>query len=147
MSRFQNQITINASIEKVWGILADVESVQHYNQLVKTVKRTSENKEGLGASRHCDFHPNGFAKERVIVFEPKKQISFELIDSSWPVKNMKWHTRLTNDGSSTVLSQDMEYEVKYGPLGKILDALVMKKKMHQTIEELFVNLKKYIEKK
>lgn len=147
MAKFRNQIKISAPVEKVWDVLSDVESVRHYNPLVKSVKRTSDNKEGVGTSRHCELKSNGFAKERVIVFEPKSKISFELVESSWPVKNMKWHTHLKSDGNSTVMSQDMEYDVKFGFLGKLLDSLIMKKKISQSIDDIFRSLKDYVEKK
>ncbi len=146
MGKFRNEIRINAPIEKVWGVVSDVESVRHYNPMVKTVKCTSDHKEGLGASRHCELKPNGFAKEKVIAFEPRIKISFELVESSGPVKNMKWHTYFKSEGDSTVLSQDMEYDVKFGPVGKLLDSLVMKKKMSQSIDDIFRSLKDYVEK-
>ena len=124
-----------------------MESVKHYNPLVKSVKIISNHKKGLGASRFCDLKPNGFAKERIIRFEPKSKISFELVESSWPVKSMKWHTSLHPDGASTIISQEMEYEVKFGLLGKLMDTLFMKKKLTQAIDDVFNHFKEYVEKK
>ncbi|MEQ1876709.1 MAG: SRPBCC family protein [Bdellovibrionia bacterium] len=145
MGRFQNQILINAPIEKVWSVLADVEAVKNYNPLVASAKRTSDNKEGLGCSRYCEFKPSGFAKERVIAFNPKSQISFEVVESSWPVKSMKWSTHLKAQGSSTLMTQDLEYETKFGILGKVMDAVIMKRKLQQSVGDIFSSLKKYVE--
>jgi hypothetical protein len=57
MTTLHHEVKINAAPEKVWAVLADLEAVQHYNPLVAHVRYTSENRESVGASRHCDFKP------------------------------------------------------------------------------------------
>jgi len=39
----------------------------------------------------------------------------------------------------------MEYQVKFGFLGGLLDRLVMRHKLDQTVAEVFVGLKRFIE--
>lgn len=145
MTQLQHNIKIAAPVEKVWAVLADLEAVQHYNSGVKNSKYISTAREGVGASRHCDLKPKGWVKERVIAWEPQKAVAMELYESQWPLKFMRWRTVLTPDGAGTRVSQQMEYQVKFGLIGTLLDKLVMRRKLDQTLAKLFVSLKQFVE--
>ena len=145
MTQLQHAIRVAASPEKVWAVLADLETVQHYNSGVKRAKYISAEREGVGASRHCDLNPKGWVKERVIAWEPRRAVTMELYESQWPLKFMRWRTELAPDGAGTLITQQMEYQVKFGLLGGLLDRLVMRRKLDQTLAEVFVNLKRFIE--
>jgi carbon monoxide dehydrogenase subunit G len=145
MTQLHHEIHIAAPLEKVWAVLADLEAVQHYNAGVKHTKYISTVREGVGASRHCDLKPKGWVKERVIAWEPHKAVTMELYESQWPLEFMRWRTALAPDGAGTRVSQQMEYQVKFGLLGALLDKLVMRRKLDQTLAEVFVGLKQFIE--
>lgn len=49
------------------------------------------------------------------------------------------------DGAGTVVRQRMEYELKFGALGRLLDALVVKRKWNAGIRSFFGGLKRYVE--
>ena len=91
--------------------------------------------------------PKGKVKERVTSAEPKKSILFELYESDWPLVFMRWTTSLKKDGDATIVSADTEYKLKYGIIGQLMDSLMMKRKFHKIIDEVFENMKKYIEEK
>lgn len=145
MTKLHNEIKIGAPLEKVWKILADLESVQYYSPMIARARYTSSRREGVGASRHCDFKPKGYAKERVIGWEPKKSISMEMYESEWPVKFMRWKTSLKKDVNQTLVASDTEYELKFGILGKLMDALMMRRKFHKIIDDVFADMKRFIE--
>ena len=145
MTQMQHEIRIAAPPEKVWAVLADLEAVKHYNPSVKHAEYTSTLRECVGASRHCDLKPNGWVKERVTAWEPQKAVTMELYESQWPLKFMRWRTALTPDGAGTRITQQMEYQVKFGILGGLMDRLVMRRKLDQTLAEVFVSLKRFIE--
>lgn len=145
MTKLQHEIHVAAPPEKVWAVLADLEAVQHYNSGVKHAKYTSVAREGIGASRHRDLNPKGWVKERDIAWEPRKAVTMELYESQWPLEFMRWRTALAPDGTGTRLSQQMEYQVKFGSLGTLLDKLVMRRKLDQTLTEVFVSLKRFVE--
>ncbi len=147
MTKLHHEIKINAPVEKVWQVLADLESVRFSNAMVKTVKIISPNKEGVGSARYCDFHDGKFVEERVTAFEPNRSISFELYKHQWPLVFMRWTDRLEKHDNGTLLIADTEYELKFGLLGKILDAVIMHRKFYQTIANVLGDTKKYIEGK
>ena len=145
MTQLHHDIHIAAPLEKVWAVLADLEAVQHYNSGVKYTRYISAVREGIGASRRCDLKPKGWVKERVIAWEPQNALTMELYESQWPLEFMRWRTVLTPDGAGTRVSQKMDYQVKFGLLGALLDKLVMRRKLDQTLAEVFVGLKRFVE--
>jgi len=146
MTTLHHQIKINASPEKVWKVLANLEDVQLYNPLVGKTIYISQNKEGVGAARHCDFKPKGFSKERVTDWMPNKMLGMEVVESSFPMKYTQWKTHLTADGNGTLVSQDLEYEMKFGLFGDLMNSLLMKNKYNAILQSIFDGLKKHIEK-
>lgn len=44
------------------------------------------------------------------------------------------------DAAGARITQDLEYQVKFGPLGWLLDTLVMRRKLTSTLDEVFANL-------
>lgn len=134
-------------MEKVWQVLADLESVRFTNPLVKTVKIISPNKEGVGSARHCDFKDGKFVEERITAFEPNRLISFELYKHQWPLVFMRWANNLEKSDGGALLTSDTEYELKFGLLGKILDSIIMRRKFYQIITNALNDTKRYIEGK
>ena len=145
MSELQHTITINAPPDKVWSALADLEAVQHYNPTVSRARYISSNKAGVGASRQCELKPKGVVKERVIAWEPNQAITLELYESPWPVAFMQWRTEVKPHSSGTVVTQRMEYRVKFGMLGAVMDRLVMRRTLDRTIADVLVGLKRFVE--
>lgn len=138
---------INTSPEKVWAVLNDVEEVGKYNPQVAEAKCISTNHEGLGASRQCTMKDGSILKEKVTLVEPDNAISMELYESGFPVQNMKWRTTIEPKDKGTLVTQKLQYQVKYGAFGALLNALIMKNKMDEGMQAVFEGLKKYSETK
>ncbi len=145
MTTLRHQIRIDAPIEKVWNAVGDLVAVQHYNQMVESVHCISEKPEGVGAARRCELKPKGWVEERVWDWNPPNAIGLEVVASQWPLVFMKWRTELQIDGKATVVNQEMNYRLKFGPLGALMDALMMRRKLDRSIREVFENLKRYVE--
>ena len=145
MVELKHEIIIDSPPEKVWKILADLEAVRHYNPTVLTARYISTNREGVGASRECEVKPKGRVKERVTEWVPMQSMSMELYESDWPVRNLRWTTRLAPVGSGTRIAQTLQYQPK-GLAGTVLSLLIMKRKMGKSIGEVFQCLKLYAEK-
>lgn len=145
MTQLHHEIFINAAPEKVWAALANLETVEKYNPLVAKTYYTSDNRSGIGASRHCDFVPKGFSKERVTDWEAGRLLGLETTESSFPMKICRWKTHISPQGNGTFVSQDLEYSMKFGLLGNLLNALIMKKKYNDILGGIFDGLKKFVE--
>jgi carbon monoxide dehydrogenase subunit G len=145
MTTLNHTIVVSAAPEQVWKVLSDLTSVQHYNPTVAQARIAGKQYEGVGASRECDLRPKGKVTERVTVWEPRAALGLEVTQSDWPIVFMKWRTNIAPTQGGTLVSQDMEYKVKFGPLGHLLDTLVMRRKLDATIHDVFKRLKQYVE--
>ncbi|MFZ5522791.1 MAG: SRPBCC family protein [Pseudomonadota bacterium] len=145
MSALHHEIIINASMDRVWQVISDLESVKFYNPLVQTVQTISPNKSGVGAARHCVFKDGKFARERITAMMPLQSISFDLYEHQWPLSFMRWTTRIQPQGDSVLLVSDTEYAPGMGIVGRIMDALVMKRQFGKVIAQTLAQMKAYIE--
>ncbi|MSP60402.1 MAG: hypothetical protein EXR72_08680 [Myxococcales bacterium] len=49
------------------------------------------------------------------------------------------------DGGATRIEQRMEYQLKYGPIGALMDALLVRRKWDAGIKGFFAGLQRYVE--
>lgn len=146
MTELNHQIKINAPAEKAFAVLSNLESVQHYNPGVLSAKYVGDSRNGVGAARECDLGKDGKVRERVTEYKQNEYISMELYQHNWPLEFMKWKTRVQPSDGGAVISQTMQYKMKFGLLGSVLDGLFMKKKLDSTLNSVFSSMKDYIEK-
>ena len=145
MTVLENSIRIEATPEKVWSVLASLDALDRYDPGVARAEIVSDVKEGPGAARRCDLKPGGWFKERISEWKPHEALAFELYECTLPVRRLKHTYALVADGAGTVVRQRMEYELKFGALGRLLDALMVKRKWNAGIRGFFGGLKRYVE--
>lgn len=147
MTELYNSIVIDAPIEKIWGALSQVEELEKYDPTVKTSRAISENKSGAGAKRKVEMKDGkNWFEEKISTWLPNEELSYELTACSFPVQQLRHTYRFEKIGNSISVSQVMTYKIKYGLLGKILDALVVRKQSDAGIKLFFSGLKSYVEK-
>ena len=133
--------------ERIWALLADLKAVQHYNPGVKRADVDGTQTSGVGARRSCDLVPKGRVIERVTHWEEGHAVGLEVVESDWPIHFMRWVTRIEPSDGGTRITQALEYSVKFGPLGWLLDRLVMKRKLTTALDEVFASLVEHGERK
>lgn len=146
MATIHNEITVNASIDKVWEILTNLELLDKYDPTVKKSTLVSTEKTGIGAKRkvHMLDGKNWF-DESVTEFKPNEALTYQLTACSFPIKELKHSYTFEKIGSQTKVRQVMEYTVKFGLLGKLLDTLMIRKQSDAGIKKFFAGLKSYTE--
>lgn len=147
MSKLINDITINASIEKIWNVLTDLELLDKTDPTVKKATLISENKTGLDAKRkvHMQDGKNWF-DEKITVFKPNEELVYQLTDCSFPIKGLKHTYSFQKIGNQTKVQQVMEYTVKFGIIGKLMDKMMIGKQFNSGINKFLLGLKTYSEK-
>lgn len=146
MATIHNEITVNASIDKVWAVLTDLELLDKYDPTVKKSTLVSLEKTGIGAKRkvHMLDGKNWF-DEKVTVFKPNESLTYQLTECSFPIKGLKHSYSFEKIGNQTKVKQVMEYTVKFGLFGKLLDSLMIRKQSDTGIKKFFVGFKSYAE--
>jgi hypothetical protein len=145
MTTLQHEIRANCPPERVWALLSDLEAVRQYNPTVRTASLKGSRRTGVGAERVCDLEPKGRVVERVTHWEEGRAVGLEVAESDWPIHFMRWVTRVEPTDHGSLITQKLEYAVKFGPVGWLLDHLVMKRKLSTTLDAVFANLAKRAE--
>lgn len=146
MATIHNEITINAPIEKIWEALTEVEMLDKYDPTVKKSTILSQTKKGLGAKRKVDMlDGKNWFEEQCTVHLPNQTLTYELTACSFPVHQLKHSYSFENLGSQIKVKQVMQYQMKYGLLGKIMDIFMVRKQSDSGIKKFFAGLKSYTE--
>jgi hypothetical protein len=145
MTVLKNAIHMAASPKDVWAVLAELGALDEYDPGVKRSEVVSPIGEGSGAVRRCELRAGGWLQERVTDWEPGRSLAFELSECSLPVKSLRYRYTLEPDERGTLVSQRMEYRLKFGPIGKLMDALMVRRKWDAGIKTFFVGLKGRVE--
>jgi hypothetical protein len=91
----------------------------------------------------CELRPKGRVVERVTHWEDGKAVGLEVAASDWPIQFMRWVTRIEPTAGGSLITQKLEYAMKLGPLGWLMDRLVMRRKLSATLDEVFDRLAKH----
>jgi hypothetical protein len=145
MTTIEHEIQAKCEPERLWMLLSDLEAVAHYNPTVSAARVRGARRSGVGAERSCDLRPKGTVVERVTHWEEGRAVGLEVAESDWPIHYMRWVTRIAPAAGGSVITQTLEYQVKFGPLGWLLDRLVMKRKLAATLDSVFASLVKHAE--
>ncbi len=147
MTTLHNEITIDAPVEKIWAVLANVDELDKYDPTVKKSTALTSIKNGLGAARKVDMKDGkNWFQEKVSIFIPHQALSFELTACSFPIHKLTHSYSFESSGAQTKVRQVMEYQIKYGFFGKIMDKLMVRKQSDNGIKKFFAGLKAYVEK-
>ncbi len=147
MSKLINDITINAPIDKIWSILTDLELLDKTDPTVKKATLISENKSGLDAKRKVLMQDGkNWFDEKITIFKPNEELAYQLTDCSFPIKALKHTYSFQKNGDQIKVQQVMEYTVKFGVLGILLDKMMIGKQFNSGINKFLNGLKTYAEK-
>jgi hypothetical protein len=140
MTIIRHEVEAQCLPESVWSLLADLEAVQRYNPGVREAKIQGAKRTGVGATRVCELLPKGRVVERVTHWEEGRALGLEVAESDWPIHFMRWVTRVEPLPGGTRITQELEYRVKFGPLGWLLDRLAMERKLRTSLDAIFASL-------
>lgn len=147
MGKLRNSITINASIDRIWNILTDLELLDKTDPTVKKATILSDNKTGLEAKRKVLMQDGkNWFDEKITVFRPHEELVYQLSDCSFPLKGLKHTYTFQNNGNQTNVQQEMKYTVKFGIIGFLMDKMMVGKQFNSGINKFLNGLKAYAEK-
>jgi Polyketide cyclase / dehydrase and lipid transport len=133
MTVISHELTAKCPPGRLWAVLSDLEAVEQYNPTVRSAHIAGDRRAGNGAVRECELVPKGKVVERVTNWEEGRSLGLEVVESDWPICSMHWVTRIEPAGSGSRLVQRLEYKMKYGPAGWLLNALVMRRAVDRNV--------------
>ncbi len=146
MGSFSAQARIDAPKDKVWAVLADLGGIHKWNPGVGHSHSTSEAAGGEGATRHCDLvNPKGYLEERAFDWREGEGFKIDIYETNLPIKRNVVEFRLKEDGDGTIVTVSPEYELKFGPIGALIDSLFAGRQLRKGMDELLAGLKYHVE--
>lgn len=143
MTKLKSAIQISASKEKVWALLADLGAASAWNPTVKNSYYTTEAKEGVGASRHCDLRDGSFVRERATAWTQGEALTLNIHEGAIPFENGYGSYELKGDGQETIVNFTLEFDPK--PDAPMPPDEVERLFTEQVIPAMLAGLKHYVE--
>lgn len=140
MTTLHNEIHIDAPPEAVWKVLSTLDRLAEYDPGVRESSYTTEQRTGVGAARRNEV-PGGFFEDVVTVWEENRLLDLELTACSFPVRSLQHRYTLEAIEGGTVVRQVQTYEMKWGLLGRLLDAVMIRRTWDAGVKSFLVGLK------
>jgi hypothetical protein len=147
MSEFKESIAISALPEQVWEVLADIGSISVWNPSVEHSEKTSAGDVGEGATRRCELGGKNYLDEKVVLFEPHRRLTIRITDTNLPFDSADIRFTLEPHGGATIVMVSPSYKLKYGPIGRLLDKLMVGGQYRKGMRGLLRGLKTHLEAK
>ncbi|MEM6428867.1 MAG: SRPBCC family protein [Deinococcota bacterium] len=150
MTVIKETITINASKEAVWHVLADFGNVATFNPNLKNSYSTSAQAGGVGATRVCHLKPMGEVEERITAWREAEYLQvYTLGTKGMPsFKHFVGEFKLEQVGSQshpqTQVMMTFRYELS-GLLGGLINQVMMKRQFQILSPKVLQGLKHYVE--
>ena len=101
---------------------------------------------GPGAARKVEMKDGkNWFEEKITTWEPGEILTYQLTACSFPVSGLSHSYTFEDAGDRVRVKQAMEYTVKFGWLGRLMDKLMIRKQTQAGIDKFFDGLKKYSE--
>ncbi|MBI4490560.1 MAG: SRPBCC family protein [Deltaproteobacteria bacterium] len=145
MGTFAERVTINAPKDVVWNVLADIGSIHQWNPGVVDSRATTDGEVGLGSARRCELGGKNYLDEEVVEWVPKKILTMRIVATNLPFKTADIGFALESRGEQTLVTVSPTYRLKFGLLGTLLDAVLVRSQYRKGMINLLRGLKQHLE--
>ncbi len=148
MAKVTRTVWVDAPKEKVWKVLADFGNVSVFNPTVPNSYLTSNQQYGVGTTRHCDLNISGASvEERVVEWVDDESMAIEIYEGKMtpPFKTAVALIKITEMNGGTQVEGTLNYTLKMGPLGLVMDKFMVAPQFSKAWSALFAGLKHYVE--
>ena len=148
MTTITREVLINASKQHVWDVLADFGNVSRTSPTISKSYLTSDETIGLGTTRHCDLTMMGAQlEERIVGWQEGELLQIDIYEwKNMPgIKAMSAEFKVQEEGSQTRLQATMNYELKWGVMGNMMDAMMMRNMNSKGWTQFMAGIKHFAE--
>jgi uncharacterized membrane protein len=146
MSQLSTQVQIKTPADKLWKVLADLDSLSQWPS-DDVSPDPLENDENTVTAMY--YEPDLFrnVEDRAIRWEESHHYTYE-VKNIGPIKfayNRFALTPVGEVGEETLLTQTLDFQMKFGPAGALMDTLVFRPQFRKQMEQSLAALKEYVE--
>ena len=132
MNKVHAEIVIDAPVQKVWEVLADFGGVSRWSPSVTNSYSTSKDNSGPQASRHCDIVGFGAIEEHITEWNEGRSLTYAGTGVG-PISSAYHTWSVKPEGDKTLVYVDLRYGLRFGPLGALMNALLIRRKVEQVL--------------
>jgi uncharacterized protein YndB with AHSA1/START domain len=144
--KLQRSIEIAAPPEKIWPFLVESEKILKWFTILQKFEYTGEQKSGVGTPFYYEEKSAGRLMKlsyEVTEWVENERLAFRMVSGPAKKDDQIWSIESTPSGSRFILTED--FEMPWGVIGKIMDALFVGRAIGKRLEEMLANLKSLAE--
>lgn len=147
-TQVKSAILIRAPRDRVWAILADLGGIQEFHPQVKQSYWNSERRDGVGAARVCEFGGGRRVTETAVEWEPGESFVLRLHDGKGVPPFSRAFARLdvSDEEGGTRVTMRLEYSLRFGPLGRLMDRMMVRAQFEKVVPSVLGGLKEFAER-
>lgn len=146
MSTLEMQVRIAAPVEEVWAVLADFGGVAQWAPTITDSAIVGGANGGVGAVRICTHVKMGTLEETIVSWTDGETYSYDVTAGlPFPMKALRNDWSVVEREASTTVILHQEFSTKLGPLGSLMELMIMKRMMRKEIGLALAGLKQYVE--
>ncbi len=144
MAKVTAEVLIDAPAQKVWEVLADFGGIYKWAPGITNSYSTSESNGGPEASRHCDIAGFGSVEEYVAEWTEGTGFGYRATPVG-PIGESLSRWSVTPQGNKALAHGDLEYTVRFGPIGALMHKLFMRRALQKGMRKALAGLKHRVE--
>ncbi|MEO0601379.1 MAG: SRPBCC family protein [Myxococcota bacterium] len=128
----------------VWEVVADIGGIHRFHPAVARSPLTGSQERGVGAERTCHFHDGNHIDERVVAWEEGHSLEVDIVRGSFPLVRARARFVLEPVPTGTRVTMRMDYKPKFGPVGFVMDQLMMKRQFRGLMARILEGLETHL---
>ncbi|MCH9688718.1 MAG: SRPBCC family protein [Deltaproteobacteria bacterium] len=144
-NQIQHSQVVHASLAPTWSAISRMGAVQDWHPNVARSQVLTDHDSGIGASRRVEFQDGNSVVETVVEESESGYTTMEM--SEMPLLDNAFVTiRITErSDDETEVTFSIDYRLRYGPLGWLINALMMKRMLRKAFETALAGLSHHLE--
>jgi len=127
-------LLVPAPIEATWEAISQMGAVENWHPNVARTEVLTDNDAGVGASRRVEFHSGGGAVETVTEQAEREFVRMDMAEVPL-MRDAEVTIRVAaTSAHETEVTFSTRYGVQYGPVGWMLNALMMKRMLGKAFD-------------
>lgn len=144
MTSIKGGVWIDAPRETVWRRLADLGAIHEFHPGLRDSRLIGEQSEGTGARRRCELKAGGHLDEEVMEWKDGERLALVVTGGRGLPPMARAGGRFTlRDATAggTIVSLTLEYQLRYGWLGGLMDRAFVRREFERTVPGILKGLK------
>ena len=144
MARTERRRRVDASQHRIWAVISDLENAAAWNPSIVSAACRPSNARGIGTRRTCFMEPSGRIDEEVTGWDEGRRIEM-VVGRNGAIAGAVMSIEIAEDDEGAVVLATIDYRLAYGPLGPVMDVLMVHRQMGRMLERSLEGLKEHVE--